>query len=349
MTSPSSSSRVPWYINSAARHRARTMRLLAYNSVSGQEGVLAAEHLRVDALTTPGASVTVAPGAFSVLARHVGGAFEAYVDKVPEALTVQVPATSAAGRTDLVVLRILNPYETEVGGSIQAPVSDQDGPYWDVVVVTGVSSTINHVSQYNPSWSAITLAKITRPANTGIVQAGHISQLRSIVAPRSITERIIIAPADNPPPTPPPIAHDIWSGTKHLSSSTSFASSVTSFTDWPSAAFFDVPIPSWATQCDIFGNSNPTYNDPLWGEARLDFGGNAGPSTVYDEQDPNGLAKTIIIFGGTYTVPSNQRGRIVRVKMQHRNIDPANHSGVLTTRNGVWINLMLTFKREPSA
>lgn len=345
MTSPG---RVPWYIDAAARHRARTMRLLAYNAVNGQEGVLGADHLRVQALGTPGAQVQVLPGAFSVLARHVGGSFEAYVDKIDEAQLVSIPATSAAGRTDLLVLRILNPYVSEVGGSIQQPVSPQDGPYWDIVPIMGVTSGTNHVSAYNPGWSAITLALITRPANTGIVQAGHITQLRNIVAPRSITERIIIAPAENPPSTAPPIAHDIWSGTKHLATSSTFASTVTVFTDWPAGAFWDVPIPSWATQLDIFGSSNPTFNNPLWGEARLDFGGNAGPSTVYDEQDPNGLAKTVIIFGGSYNVPTTQRGKIVRVKMQHRNIDPANHSGVLTTRNGVNANLILIFKREPS-
>ena len=345
MTAPS---RVPWYIDAEARHRARTMRLLAYNAVNGQEGVLAADHLRVQAQPTPDGTVQVLPGAFSVLARHVGGAFEAYDDKIDEAVTVPIPATSASSRTDLLALRILNPYVTEVGGSIQAPVSGEDGPYWDIVPIQGVASGTNHVSAYNPGWSAITLALINRPASTGIVQAGHITQLRNLVVPRSITERIIIAPADNPPVTAPPIAHDVWSGTKHLATATSFAANITAWTDWPSAAYWDVPVPSWATQCDIFGNSNPTFDNPLWGEARLDFGGNAGPSTVYDEQDPNGLAKTVIMFAGNYSIPSNQRGKIVRVKMQHRNIDPANHSGVLTTRNGVTANIMLVFKREPS-
>lgn len=345
MTAPG---RVPWYIDAEARHRARTNRLLAYMAVNGQEGVLGADQLRVQALPTPGASVQVLPGAFSVLARHVGGTFEAYVDKIDEAVTVPIPATSAAGRTDLLVLRILNPYVTEVGGAIQQPVSPEDGPYWDVVPITGVAAGSNHISAYNPGWSAITLALITRPANTGIVQAGHITQLRNVVAPRSITERIIIAPAENPPATSPPIAHDQWSGTKHLSAASSFDSAVTAWTDWPSGAYWDVPIPSWATSLDIFGNSNPTYDDKIWGEARLNFGGNAGPSTVYDEQDPNGLAKTIIMFGGSYAVPTSQRGKIVRVKMQHRNIDPGAHPGDLSTRNGVWANVQLIFKREPS-
>jgi hypothetical protein len=345
MTAPG---RVPWYIDAEARHRARTNRLLAYMAVNGQEGVLGADHLKLVAGGTPGAFVDVMPGAFSVLARHVGGAFEAYVDKIDEAVRVPVPATSATGRTDLLVLRILNPHVTEVGESIQAPVSPEDGPYWDIIPIMGVAAGTNNVVSVSPGWSAITLGLLTRPSNTGIVQAGHITQLRQVVAPRSITERIIIAPAENPPANPPPIAHDIWSGTKHLSAASTFASSVSTWTDWPSAAYWDVPIPSWATSCDIFGNSNPTYDGKLWGEARLNFGGNAGPATVYDEQDPDGLAKTIIIFGGSYAIPTSQRGKVVRVKMQHRNIDPGAHPGNLTTRNGVWANVMITFKREPS-
>jgi hypothetical protein len=69
---------------------------------------------------------------------------------------------------------------------------------------------------------------------------------------------------------------------------------------------------------------------------------------VYDEQNPSGLAKTVIPFGGSYAVPAAQRGQIVRVKMQHRNIDPSSHTGDLTTRNGVNANLILVFKREPN-
>jgi hypothetical protein len=51
---------------------------------------------------------------------------------------------------------------------------------------------------------------------------------------------------------------------------------------------------------------------------------------------------------GTYTVPVGQRGKIVRMKSQVRNIDPPNHSGVLSTRNGCNMTVFLNFKKSPT-
>jgi len=78
----------PWYIDAEARHMASTQRLLANMATEGQEGVLAAEHLSVRALATPGAGITCSPGGYGVLARHAGGNFETYLGKVSSSLDV---------------------------------------------------------------------------------------------------------------------------------------------------------------------------------------------------------------------------------------------------------------------
>src|SRR5580765_3563365 len=159
----------PWYIDANARHLAAQQRLLAFNAMLGCEGVLQSDHLAVKDLDTPGASITVDPGAYSILARHSGGAYEAYVGKISVQETVAVnPVGSGGSRTDLVILRVENPYVSG-SGSWVSPPDPLDGPYAYVRVIEGVTANINHVSAWNNTWSAITLARITRPASTGTI------------------------------------------------------------------------------------------------------------------------------------------------------------------------------------
>lgn len=342
--------RIPWYIDASAIHQPATMRMLAYMALAGREGVLGQDHLKVTALSTPGAAIQVAPGAFGALNRAQGGEFEAYCDKLPSSYQVAVPATDATvgGRTDLVIARVLNPYVSESGSSIPIPASPAEGPYWDVQVVTNVAPNTNSIRSTNPNYSAITLARIVRPINTGVVQPGHIVDLRSLVDLSG--ERIIII--DNPPPSPPPISTALWTNSLHFPTVTAFSYNTTAWTDWPATAFFDVPIPSWAVECDIFGSFNPQYTDDVWGEARLMFGTTAGPAVMYDEnvtagQTVNGPQQLVIPMSGTYAIPTDQRGKVVRVKLQNRALAPGDHPGNLGTRNGVYLQLQLSFKRYP--
>src|SRR5690606_39772012 len=118
----------PWYIDAEARHQAQTQRLLAYAAIEGKEGVLADDHLAVKDLETPGAAIQVNPGGYSILARHTGGEFEAYVGKIPEAVTVDVSPTDSSGeRTDLVILRVENPY-VQGSGVWSQPTDPLNGP-----------------------------------------------------------------------------------------------------------------------------------------------------------------------------------------------------------------------------
>jgi hypothetical protein len=342
--------RVPWYIDANAVHNPPTMRMLAYMALAGREGVLGGPDLKVTALTTPGPQVQIAPGSFGILNRSVGGSYEAYCDKLSAALTRDVNPTDATvgGRTDLVIARVLNPYVSESGSNIPLPADPAAGPYWDVQVIEGVTPNINSVQAHNPNWSAIPLARIVRPPNTGIVQQNHIVELRSLVDLSG--ERIIII--DNPPPDPPPIAQAYYTNNLHFPTYSEFDHTVTAWTDWPSGAWFDVPIPSWAVEVDIDSFFNPQFDNDVWGEFRTNWGGNAGPSTMFDlnvswqQQNPGPQQMTQPILG-TYTIPANQRGKIVRVKLQVRNLDPSNHAGDLSTRNGVYWKLNLNFKRTP--
>ncbi len=341
--------RVPWFIDSLARHRAKTMRMLAYMALAGREGVLDSPHLAVSALTTPGASIRVAPGAFGVLNTAVGGAYEAYVDKFTTEIVRGVSATDATvgGRTDLVIARIKNPFVSGTG-TYPAPSSTEDGPYWDIDVIEGVAPNVQSVHVHNPAWSAITLARITRPINTGVVQQSHITDLRSLVDLSG--ERLIII--DNPPPEPPPIAQQLWTEAINCPGSSQHLKTQTSFHDWPSEAVFTVPVPSWAKGADMFVTINPEIDGNVYGDLRMTIDGAAvsSPSILYNYNYARTIGpeqyQTSVV--GTIAIPAGKAGKNVTFRMQARSLaNDSAHPGKMTTHAGCYVYAQLNFKKYP--
>src|SRR5690606_31662979 len=116
----------------------------------------------------------------------------------------------------------------------------QDGPYAHVRVIEGVPANTTHHSQVTPDgdlWEALTLARITRPANTGVVEQSHITPLVSLVD----TQRNRDQSTDEPP-----MAFGIWNTTLMATSEDELLPTDTNFKDWPSEASFQVPVPEWA-------------------------------------------------------------------------------------------------------
>lgn len=342
----------PWYIDANARHMASTQRLLSYAAMEGMEGVLLSEHLAVRALDTPGSSVRVMPGAYSVLARHLGGDFEAYTGKISEAQDTDPisPTDSSGPRTDLVILRIENPYVVGAG-SWNEPADVVDGPYAHIRVIEGVPANINHVSAWNNTWSAITLARITRPASTGIVQQSHITDLRSLANPAA--ERIIII--ENPPPDPPPIAQSYYTESIHSTDGpgNNVGRYQTSYKKFPNDVTFNVPIPSWARGMDIQIHVNPQVVDGhVWGTARLVS--EDGPFSVTpSEFDLNwsgsgpGPINAPFMIGGTAPIPQSMRGKCKDMWLEMKMNDPSVHPGSLSLGLGTYVNVFLNFKKYP--
>lgn len=341
----------PWYIDAQARHQAATQRLLAFSAMEGMEGVLLSDHLRVLDLDTPGGAIQVMPGAYSVLARHLGGDFEAYVGKISEAQFVDVnPTDSSGSRTDLVILRIENPYVNGAGSWPQPP-DPVDGPYAHIRVIENVPANTNHVSAWNNTWSAITLARITRPANTGIVQQSHIADLRALANPAA--ERIIII--ENPPANPPPIASEVYTEASkmEISSGNQLARTQTSYKKFPSDVTWNVPIPSWAVGMDVFININPQVDDGhVWGEARLVIDGTPAsmPTTMFDlnwsGSGPGPIQAPISVMGTCPILPAwrgKQKNMWVEMKMN----DPPNHPGKLLSSLGSYAGILINFKKYP--
>jgi hypothetical protein len=339
----------PIYVDEQALHTAQAIRLLAYGAVDGQQGVMATGHLTVQALPTPAGAIQVLPGGYSVLAKHLGGDFEAYVGKTSVAEQVNVsPVGSSGSRTDLVILRIENPYVSGAG-SWTIPVDPVAGPYAHIRVIEGVPANTQDIIGYNNTWSAITLARITRPANTGIVQQSHITDLRSLADLRG--QRITII--NNPPPTPPPVAYPLWTGVVECHANSTHLKTQTTFHDWPSEVNFSVPIPAWATTADMFVAVNPEIDGNVYGDLRMTLDGNPvdAPPVIYNYNYARtvGPEQYTTIVAGNITIPSSVAGKTVPLRMQARSLaNDAAHPGKFSTHSGCVVTAQLNFKRAPS-
>lgn len=338
----------PWYIDQSARHSPKTARLQTYIAARGQQGVLRATDFKVSALGTPGAFVTVDPGAFVALSRATAGGSEAYADKTDSQMTLAVTPTPAASRTDLVILRVENPYAGGVGtGSWPIPTDPVAGPYWSARVIEGVTpANITDVTSWNNTWTALTLARIKR-TNSSIVQAADITDLRSLIDLSG--QRIV----DDTISTQPPIASQLYTNSIQFGSTSTFSHTIGTYTDWPSNGNFAVPIPSWAVECDIQGTFNPQFTNDTFGQLRFRIGSSGlySPIVTWDENfDPTSgpyWAQLVIPLSGTVAIPSNLRGTVQTFQVNLKHGNPGVDIGDLRVGSGVNLNILINFKRYP--
>ncbi len=352
----------PIYIDQNAIHRASQMRTLVYAATEGREGVFNATHLAVKAKQTPDSTIQVMPGAWVLRAKHTGGEYESYIGKLSVAETsLPISPTSSSGpRTDLVILRVENPYT--VGDGVWAtPVDAQEGPYAHIRVIENVPANINHVIAWNSTWSAIPLARITRPANTGIVQQSHILDLRSIA--KIGEERLIVI--ENPPYEPPPIADVQFIESTACDNGDQILHTTGGWTNWPAQASWDVPVPDWAIGFEIHAYLNPEIRGNLVGELRpvinnVDAGITNDTAGIvaagFDERyswlnallGVNDKFRQTYMLGGTGVLNPAHRGKLVNVRLQAHSLSSASpFSGWLKASSGTKVNVTIVFKRYP--
>lgn len=171
----------PWFSEmDGATHSSSVARTLAYSATSGAEGIISSYDLRVLAQATPGNSVRVMPGAGVMLNKYASGGYESYIGRNRSTTNVSITATgSSGGRTDLVIMRILDP------GFEGAMPSDPNT--FDVVrltVIQGVSANLKDIDSLNLDYPAIALAKITLPKSTATVTQSMITDMRNVANPR---------------------------------------------------------------------------------------------------------------------------------------------------------------------
>ncbi|AYN58498.1 minor tail protein [Arthrobacter phage Liebe] len=297
---------VPWFVGGGAEHSPEVARLLAYAAVGGAEGLVNPEDLKVSPLAVPGGGVRVAPGAALIRNRAAGGDDQTYVARLPDTDTVTIAATgSGAGRTDLIVAQIEDPYMA--GEPWQEPTDPKIGPYVYTRVIPNVpagTKRLQDVAGYSGR-SAITLARVTLPASTGTVTAAMITDLRDLARPRTERRMTTVYPsgartAGNKLPT-------------------------TSYAPWPltSAQRPLVEVPSWATKIDIVVHISGTLfmksgstSDSVAG-VRTVFGSTTPAENgilIQDVEDADGRYHYTVI--GSHAIPASMRGTSQYIEAQ---------------------------------
>lgn len=220
---------VPWFVGGGAEHSPEVARTLAYAATGGKQGIISSGDLKVSATAVPGGTVQVSVGSAVIPSRNPTGRNQSYIARMNTADTVAIAATgSSGGRSDLVVIQIEDPYVS--GEPWQNPADPKVGPYVFTRVISNVpagTTDLNNVSGYSGR-TAITLARIDIPANTGTITNAMIKDLRDLANPRS--ERTVV------PGT--------LTGANRTLSTTSWQS-------FPVNGIGYVHVPSWATHAVI--------------------------------------------------------------------------------------------------
>lgn len=266
-------------LTNGATHSAQQFRMLVRDLASGAQGITQGDDLKVSALGTPGAGVQVADGSGIVrsTANTFGGSYA--VCNIGSA-TVNIASTGASPRSDMVVLRVLDP---EYEGSLD-PATDQV-EFFDVI--SGVSSTATTVPA---GYTAIPLARIDIPASTSTITSGMIVDIRQIAKPRRDRALWTYSPT---------AALQEIGGTSG------------SFSYWSNVAGWNIAVPDWATTvkivltvCQIrYSTGN------FFGDLSATFGSSLSmQNTILDDNGGTSPRRGTVICADTLTLPSAYRG-----------------------------------------
>lgn len=228
--------RTPWFVGGGAEHSPEIARQALFDSTGGNEGVSSVGGLRVAAQAVPNGTVRALTGGGLLLNRYPGGTGQSYAVRNKTQTSIPItPTGSGGGRTDLVVIRVVDPqYEG------QPPVDPNDFDYTRFEVIQGVPAGTTTFAELNRNYPAIALAKITIPASTATITDAMITNLRKLAQPRT---DVVNVPRPN-------VTNDAG---MTLGSRAAFPQG-----EWfPNVGGnlnngrYDIPVPTWATRMQI--------------------------------------------------------------------------------------------------
>lgn len=227
--------KTPWVIGGGSVTNPEVARNLAHIASRRAEGINGTSDHRVSPLNVPGQGVQIAPGSCVIRSRSSAQSQQSYTAYAEAVSTVDiVPTGSGAGRSDLIILRVEDPFAA--GTSWPTPADPTTATYIYPRVIQGVPANATKLSDV-PSLSgqsAIVLARIDMPASTGTVTAGMITDLRRQYAPRQE-------------------AH-----TNFNQGATTTRLTYETFGNWPEYAP-GWEVPEWATHADCYVTLNNIY------------------------------------------------------------------------------------------
>lgn len=271
-------------------HPAELLRVLVWSIYRGQEGWLTSTAGRCETRAIPGQGVRVLPGPFVINSRFVGGAMQAYLSGIinDEDVPVSVVPSGWSGgyRYDLVVANIEDPYPSN-GAQWPIPNTSEGrrlGPYWKMRVVEDVPAnciSLEQIPANHPSgartWTAIPSARLKRPAGTATVTAEMITRLNvvcnpllGVQLPPDLTNELnnledllsdVIEDVGDLQNTVIPLPDTFTDVNDVLTNKASnvLNSNQLSYKRFPEEAMWELHVPAWATNVDVFFIASGVY------------------------------------------------------------------------------------------
>lgn len=327
-----------WAIQ-GAKSGARMARLQLQSATRGGQGIVESTDLEVRATTIPGGSVTAAAGGCVVLGREQGFQGSYYGYNVGLDTVSIAPTGSGGGRSDLVIARVEDP--TVEGPNVwDHALSDQ---LIYTRVLQGVSSTATDIPA-GMTYSAIPLARIDIPANTATITQSMITDLRTMIDPRTRRElRTQFGQGD-------------------ADGRMDYANYKPDYERWPQHEWTGLVIPSWATQVQVRADwINTVYPAPsastgvdARGKVRIGLIG-GGSNNMYSRhsvynfnpQNVNNAYRCSIGLADTMTIPAAMRGMTVALRMYAQADSATNH--YLLADGWANFSVDLEFRERPVA
>jgi hypothetical protein len=325
---PEAGQYVPWGIGGGAVQSARLGRLLAFHAINGLEGVTASTDLAVQSLVVAGTSIRVSPGSCGVIARHLSAYQEAYLDSLQTEVVKAInPTDGSGGRSDLVIYRVENPHIS--GEPWSMPEDVANGPYGFVRVIENVPNTTVAVTPVNAGWSAIPLARIDLPANTGTITQAMVKDLRKVIGTGGNA-------GGQTPGTTVPGGGD-----------GDVLSTQTAYFPWPGTATQMVDVPAAATVFDLdctIANVQVLDGDKD-GYVRAVFNSFPLPEKGFTIAWPGATTNgTIVLHYNDIPVPAEFRGKKVPIRLEARSLT-ALGAGKLVAKTTTSITFKFEFQQ----
>jgi hypothetical protein len=279
--------RVAFFTGGGAEHDATQTRLTLLGD--GSEGIIGGGSCKVRQLATAGAAVLIGDGALRIKGR-VRPWQGSYADYNIGDEQVAVPANDTANtRYDLLVVRVEDP---QFEGTRDPLISDIIFPE----LITGVPAGTKTLAQAGRGgYSAIPLARLEIPATTSAVTNAMIVDLRFLAAPRKEREvyRFDFATDDSLNIDEPADER------------------------FPQDAFWDIPIPPWATKAKMHGYvSGVKRTGPGIANLRLRLHDVQTSKTHINEGDIAGLFdRESYPLGGTVPIDPSWAGAVRRLQV----------------------------------
>jgi len=266
---------VPWAVGGDADLSPEAARNMLAIATGRAKGIIGTPDLAVTPTPVPSTSVRIATGSGLVQLGGTQAAQQSYSFRAPTATDISVaPTGSGGGRSDLVIARVEDP--TVAGAPWQMPSNPRVGPYVFPRIISGVPAGTETLAQAGRAGdSAIVLARIDIPANTGTITAGMIKDLRRMALPRQETQ------------------------TNMNQNSTTGTLTSDAYIQWPDYRPGN-RVPEWATHAQARAwFTGIKAVGPVDGSMRLELWGDNNVNIAYGNETKYDIDAPIVEYGGT--------------------------------------------------